>query len=635
MSWTSGLNMGGVGALLPQVKPWQRFDWKSCLRSKILRDWGSHYLRRSLNQTALKSMQRALETCKVPDIRGQLGSCTLTRPTTPKSIRNCMDPDHLICSSDYKILYQRSRCHRSMANSKRAVEDAQLAQRTIPMAMGRHNSVPGTADIVQEKCNALLDANAFERSLVTVYDEGRDFHSKNSERQFHKIQEKIMGIFNDTVGDSLSPFFIKNMAAIEGVIREREEAAANIPRPLWKIRRDRPECDVQSIEEKKSIQLTPIERARRKNSERLYTYNYMRRNAVDVALLRELRTNENFLNPLMGSSTPHLRQLTRDQFDIIGRFLKMMHARNPLYNRTFIRNSGDIGERSQRRRREAHLFHLEYQTRRDCFRMLRQVRALRRAGNVDKMSDYVEHIMSNNIELKTHRTLPWKWEFLNEVYNLMGLAHTDRCSVPANVDFLQPKNRFLLFLIPPEKKVKEISDPFGGTNMYVEMHQEEERHNRINQKLEHLENRLRYSPYAIERSYLLFEMARWHFRESRFDKCLVVAQRAFEEARTCKSLIWRFNSIFLACQVHAVLSRYERLKETLAKAEKLASALRAPKLHAYLSICITINDYDMALRKLRQSDVSLRKSRKKSNHESRTAVSAAVSVNVSSESLVS
>ncbi|KAH8336190.1 hypothetical protein KR074_010194 [Drosophila pseudoananassae] len=542
-----------------------------------------------------------------------------------------MDPDHLICSSDYKILYQRSRCHRSMANPKRALEDAQLAQRTMPIEMGRQNSVPGIAEIVQEKCNALLDANAFERSLVTVYDEGKAFHSKNSQRQFHKIQEKVMGIFNDTVGDSLSPFFIKNMAAIEGVILQRQEAAAYIPRSLWKIRRDRQDCDVQSIEEKKSVQLTPMERARRKNSERLYTYNYMRRNAVDVALLRELRTNGNLLNPLMGSSTPHLRQLSRDQFDIIAKFLKMMHARNPLYNRTFVRNSGDVGERSQRRRREAHLFHLEYQTRRDCFRMLHQVRALRRAGNVEKMSDYVEHIMTNNIELKTHRTLPWKWEFLNEVYNLMGLAHCDRCSIPRNVDFLQPKNRLLLFLIPPER-VKEIPGRFGGTNMYVEMHQEEERHNRINQKLEHLEGRLRYSSYAIERSYLLFEMARWHFRESRFDKCLVVAQRAFEEARSCKSLIWRFNSIFLACQVHAVLSRFERLKETLTKAEKLASALRAPKLHAYLSICITINDYDMALRKLRQSDVSLRRSRKKGIQESRTAVSAAVSGNVSSDS---
>lgn len=49
----------------------------------------------------------------------------------------------------------------------------------------------------------------------------------------------------------------------------------------------------------------------------------------------------------------------------------------------------------------------------------------------------------------------------------------------------------------------------------------------FSQKLEQLENRLRHSRFAIERSYLLFEIARCHFQESRFDKCLVVARKAF------------------------------------------------------------------------------------------------------------
>jgi len=35
-----------------------------------------------------------------------------------------------------------------------------------------------------------------------------------------------------------------------------------------------------------------------------------------------------------------------------------------------------------------------------------------------------------------------------------------------------------------------------------------------------------------------------------------------------------------------VLNRFERLKETLAKASQLASDLKAPKLVAYIGICI-------------------------------------------------
>lgn len=75
-------------------------------------------------------------------------------------------------------------------------------------------------------------------------------------------------------------------------------------------------------------------------------------------------------------------------------------------------------------------------------------------------------------------------------------------------------------------------------------------------------------------------------------------------------MVWRFNSIFLVSQVHAVLNRFERLKESLAKASQLAMELKAPQLVAYIAICINVNDYDLAIRRMRQSDVHVRKSRR-------------------------
>lgn len=153
----------------------------------------------------------------------------------------------------------------------------------------------------------------------------------------------------------------------------------------------------------------------------------------------------------------------------------MLHARNPLYNRQHMRR---LGQQERERRREMHLFHVAYQTRRDCLRMLREVRARRREGDVEKLSDYVEHIMSSYIEQKTRRTLPWKWEFLNDVYNILALAHLDRCTVPSNVDFLEPRNRPLLYLLRPEK-VRDMAVTFGGPNIYLEIDRNEKRYNRI------------------------------------------------------------------------------------------------------------------------------------------------------------
>lgn len=157
----------------------------------------------------------------------------------------------------------------------------------------------------------------------------------------------------------------------------------------------------------------------------------------------------------------------------------MLQARNPLYNRRYVQQRhGPIADQERRRWQEMHLFHAQYQTRRDCMRMLHEVHKRRREGDVEKLSDYVENIMSGFIEYKTHRTLPWKFEFINEVYNILALAYCDKCAVPANVDFLQAQNRPILYLLRTEK-LHDMSVQFGGPNIYVEIEKEDERHSRI------------------------------------------------------------------------------------------------------------------------------------------------------------
>ncbi|XP_016979916.1 outer dynein arm-docking complex subunit 4 [Drosophila rhopaloa] len=622
MSWSSGLNSGGVRVLLPQLRPWQRVEWRSCIQSQIYRDWGVYYTRRLLDRTALESFGRAVTVCKEEET-GCPGThtptsvypstCLLPRKSALAPLHSCLEAEAGVCPEDYKSLFLRSRCQRTLARPELALLDVQRAQRAMEVVRHQRQScVLGAAEIIAEKCEALVDANEFESALTTLYMEGRPFRAQFTHGPFGLIEQKTLGVFEDTLGESLVPFMQQHRGVLEEVSRRQKEQAAHVPRLLRKELRDRQQCDVQSVLVKEPERLTPLERAHRRLSERLYNYNCMGRSAVDVALLRRLRSDRNFLDPLRLSTTPPGRQLSEEQYTIVRRFMKMVHARNPLYNRRYVRQRhGRIGEQERRRNREMHLFHAQYQTRRDCLKMLQEMHRRRREGDVDKLSDYVEQTMSDYFEVKTHRTLPWKWEFLNDVYNTLALAHCDRCAVPANVDFLEPYNRHILYLLRPEK-VRAMTVSFGGSNIYLEIDREEERHRRINQKLEHLENRLRHSRYPIERSYLFFEIARCHFKESRFDKVLVLARKAFNEARKCNCLVWQFNSIFLGCQVHAVLNRFERLKESLGKASQLASDLRAPKLVAYIAICINVNNYELAIRRLRQSDVTVRRSRKRS-----------------------
>ncbi|EDX02612.1 uncharacterized protein LOC6525682 isoform X1 [Drosophila yakuba] len=514
----------------------------------------------------------------------------------------------------YKSLLLRSQ--QSLVRPDLALLDLQISKRTIETMIGHrresNSSLSRTADIVVRRCDELFNANEFENALTTLYTDGRPFGGQFAHGRFELLKQRSLAVFEDTLGESLRPFMQQHSGVLQQISRRQKELAAHVSRPLWKTLRDRRQCDVQSILIKERPQLTSLEKARRRASESLYNYHYLGRSAVDVALLRQLRSDRNFLNPLRLITTPPLRRLAEEQFTTVRRFMKMLQARNPMYNRRYVRQRhGRIADVERHRWQEMHLFHAQYQTRRDCMRMLHEVHRRRREGDVDKLSDYVEEIMSGFIEYKTQRTLPWKWEFINDVYNTLALAHCDRCTVPAHVDFLQAQNRPILYLLRTEK-LRDMSVRFGGPNIYVEIEREDERHSRMNQKLEQLEHRLRHSRFPIERSYLFFEIARCHFKESRFDKCLVVARKAFNEARSCNCLIWRFNSIFLGCQVHAVLNRFERLKESLARASQLASELKAPKLVAYIAICINVNDYDLAFQRMRQSDVTRRKSRRRS-----------------------
>lgn len=76
------------------------------------------------------------------------------------------------------------------------------------------------------------------------------------------------------------------------------------------------------------------------------------------------------------------------------------------------------------------------------------------------------------------------------------------------------------------------------------------------------------------------------------------------EARNCNSIIWRFNGTFLICQIHATFNRYERLKDSLAKAMYLAIKLKSPKLIAYLELCNVVNEYQLEMQRRRRASLA-------------------------------
>nr|XP_014100931.1 uncharacterized protein LOC106625624 [Bactrocera oleae] len=558
------------------VLPWEKIAWSDEHVQLIYRDWGLFYTHKQQLDIAAKYYDKSLE----------------------------------LKNDDSRALYFRSQCKRNIAQTQGALEDG-LAAGAIE---------PNNAPINLEICDALYELNQFENCKVELHDNTHKFYGK----KVSAFQNRLIVVdenFKDSIGETLGPFILRNEKIFAKVLEQLEKEKYVDPRPLWKILREQGKCDVLSILEKEELLLSPREIARRERAFKVFNQIYYNKSWIDVLFLKDLRDNGNLLLPQCKVSTPFLRHLTNTKYDVLKKFLKMLQARSPLYNEQ-MRKCPD--KEVWEKHRQAHLNHIQYQTRRNMLTILRTIRQLRALGKIAKLSKYVEEVMGDYVVLKTHRVMPWKFEFLNEVYNTLALAYTDRYIKPNEGSSAteSKKNMSLMQLlrIPTDKnKDRSVSFVFGDKSTYTEPDATDYTLIAYKKYLARLEKRIHFAKYSIEKCYLLHEIARSHLGQSRFDECCSVARKAIEESKNCNSNIWRFLSTILICKSHAVLHKVERAKEILDEALVVANSLNSPALVGFVENCRVMNEAELSLKKRTQSMESVRRRKSKISLESRNS----------------
>lgn len=63
----------------------------------------------------------------------------------------------------------------------------------------------------------------------------------------------------------------------------------------------------------------------------------------------------------------------------------------------------------------------------------------------------MDEVTGDYVTIKTHRIMPWKFEFINEVYNYLGLARINEYKISSAIKTLSGRTRLLnLLKIPIE-----------------------------------------------------------------------------------------------------------------------------------------------------------------------------------------
>ncbi|XP_046867330.1 uncharacterized protein LOC6641292 [Drosophila willistoni] len=570
-----------AGVLAGDKRPWETFDWPAERRRGIYRSWGQYFRNARMNTAA----QKYFDKCIDEDGNGGLSK-----------------------GDDYLALYLRSKFNRSVARTQEAYEDSQHAARVAG---------PNDAGINTELADTVYDLNRFEDNKRMLHDFVRKYVGTSVKPLEHRLRI-VNENFDDCMGDdSLGTFLMENSAQLGGCFEQisREKSPPDL-RPRWKILKELNECDVQSVCDKEEKLLSPLEMARRKRKTKIFYQNYLNRAWTDIFFLKTLRQNPNLLlDRYFGSPTKRGEYLNRS-FERVKKFTKMLHSRSPMYNELHQRRGNP---RMKSQLHESSLYRVQYQTRRNMHSILRTIRVLRQQEDSKRLRRFVEEVMGDYVAIKTTRIMPWKIEFMNEVYNHLALSLCEEFRLPPTKVTPYDKNAMCLLLnIPIVKPLDHQEFVFGDRSTYAYSDGVYTAEQKVSTKrsINHLERRLVFATLPIERTYLLHELADRHVQQNHFVQCLSYAQKAIEEAEHCNSKIWQFLSTMQMAKSHAILHKYERQTEVLDAAYDLAKELKSPKLCTFIELCRMLNKDYITLRKMSQLVASKRLRYKMSNRSS-------------------
>ncbi|XP_016959551.1 uncharacterized protein LOC108030890 isoform X1 [Drosophila biarmipes] len=538
----------GIDAAIPI---WLKIDWSPEIEQGIYKDWGTYYCRRRRENLGMHYFDKALK----------------------------------LSPADFVTLYRRSQSKRKNALAESALQDCFEAKRLLK------NLQRDDAPINLEVCDALYDLNRFESAKAELHDNAR-FFTGNKSKMFEQRLEVVDGNIEDACGPSMTQFISENEKLIVHITEMLNEHKED-DRPLWKILKEQEKCDVQSIPEIEEKLLSPLEIARRSRAFNVCNQMFIDRSWLDVVFLKHVRRNPNLLLNQCKRSTDYLQPLTLKKYDEIKHFLKMLEARSPMYN---IRYQKFTNKKLMEKFRQEYLYRVQYQTSRNMKAALRSIRYLRKTKNLSKLTSYVEEVMGDYGVKKTNRIMPWKFEFLNEVYNTLALAYVDQYTVPKNFRFSEKNALLRLLRFPMEKSLEAKPFVFGdrtthqGTAVDPAV-------TKSRQIVSRFERRMVFAKHSIERAYLLHQIASTHLHSHRFDECCFSARKSIEEAHNCNSFIWQFLSYLLIIKANAALHKVERTSEALAKAASIAIKLKEKEINHFVNACISCNEEEFIVKK--------------------------------------
>ncbi|XP_017856628.1 PREDICTED: uncharacterized protein LOC108609395 [Drosophila arizonae] len=523
-------------AIAKHLEPWEKIKWRDDQLHTIYNDWGTYFSRNAKLNLGTKYFDAALKL-------------------SPENINS---------------LLKRSQVKRARAWPMEGLADAMRSKAIFK----RDNPRGSSREIDLEICDALIESNKFEEAMRFACSNMKDLTYSHA-----LAMEKRIFLINRIVSDMLST---ETESSVYRLITSMMKDIATQPKDV------KSDCDVLSIVQKQPKILSPLEKKRLERRFKTFTQAYVNNSWMDVTFLKNLRDNPNLLLKQSVQSSEYLQNLTNERYHTLRNFTKMLHARQPMYSKKC------PNRELSRKFQEENFFRIQNQTRRNMFKTLQNIRTLIRRNDLAKLTKFVANVMDSYVAIKTHRVMPWKFEFINEVFNYLGLARINEYKISNIYKSMGRSNLLDLFRI--SHHVSNVTNVITNDLGQIKREKFEDTKAVLKHRMDQFERRLRFAKYTIERCYLYHEAAQAHLNNHSFDKCCQLARKAMDEAEKGGHYVWGALSALIACKAHTVLGKVEKQKQMLNEAFRYAKQLQNIDLILFIDICLRVNNEEMELK---------------------------------------
>lgn len=528
------------------------------LHSSIYRDWGLHYKRQQDYSKALKSFEDSIESN----------------------------------STKLKSLLERSVCRSKLGQPNEALRDAKECLNLHPNSIAAKHT----------HANCLYELNRLEDTLKisynTFYEHPKDHLGKTFIDTVHLNVEHAIGPQAGPILRKINYKLQKN----SNLLSEK----MNDDVPIWKVLKEKQECDVISLHEEENETPLPNLQWRKTQNEHLKHEIYYDATVGDqIKFWMWLKHHEAINLPQTPNSSKILMKTIDHSLNRLESYEQMLYTREPLYSKRSISTTA-----SNSKSRLVAFYYLQQNTRREAFSQLDKIKELAKI-DFDQMLNAVEKIMYEFYAIKTYAIFPRKFEFINEIYNFIGIEYINRMqTIPCEMMNADIEERIMiLFKTPPMKKANvKISNSlnyskFGDRSAFHDPEAVDQNQIRLQNKTKHFHMRLSHSQYPIEKAYLNYQLSELYLNGSRLEESQQYARDLVAEAHLCKNNIWKFLGYLNIARCDAMKRNFLRVTRNLKELTKIAKVL-GKFAEVFVRTAIRTNEDIEALR-----NINSRKSR--------------------------